>query len=63
MTMDLTKKNNDLKIDEKFEPDMKKWKIIKEQNREIAKGKQSFFNDVKITIKLLFSKKMAYMIP
>ena len=32
----------DLKIDEKFEPDMKKWKIIKEQNREIAKGKQSF---------------------
>jgi hypothetical protein len=30
MTMDLTKKNNELKIDEKFEPDMKKWKIIKE---------------------------------
>jgi hypothetical protein len=30
MTLDFSKKKNEIKIDEKFEPDMKKWKIIKE---------------------------------
>ena len=39
---------------------MKKWKKLKESNREIVKGKQSFTNDVILTIKLLFSKKMSY---
>jgi hypothetical protein len=37
--LDLSNKGNIIKNDEKFEPDIKKWKIIKEQNREIAKGK------------------------
>ena len=52
--MDLTKKNNDLKIDEKFEPDMKKWITL---NPPVTKNKKPdtslLINKIKININVI----------